>query len=303
MAGAGLPEEFAGWFLEGDEQRGPGGRGPARPDQRSWATSRTRSTCPSGATRARRSPSTSRISASSSTPTPTPSTTTSTSSSCPIPTRSAGRPRSAVVTHVTHNTGGANEKFNFSPGLAPNVDPPGGLSGTCSSPNDYDGGTISFINVKEYWLDVTGQLPRADGGRRRLHRRRRGRRPLLHPQRRPLPPGPQHRELPARVQRRHGQRPPARRLVALAGDLDRRRGRPDPAGPDVGPRPDGPGLHLDRQRGRPWRRPDLPPAGPVQQPGRGGRRPAPEVPARVDVQRPEHEPQPLQPRPAMRSAP
>ena len=39
-----------------------------------------------------------------------------------------------IVTHVTHNTGGTNEKFNFSPGLAPNVDPPGGLSGTCASP-------------------------------------------------------------------------------------------------------------------------------------------------------------------------
>lgn len=64
-----------------------------------------------------------------------------------------------VVTHVTHNTGGANEKFNFSPGLAPNVDPPGGLSGTCNSSDDYDGGTISFVNVKEYWLDVTGNYP------------------------------------------------------------------------------------------------------------------------------------------------
>ncbi len=61
-----------------------------------------------------------------------------------------------VITHVTHNPGGSNEKFNFSPGLAPGVDPPGGLSGTCTSSDDYDGGTISFINVKEYWLDVTG---------------------------------------------------------------------------------------------------------------------------------------------------
>ncbi len=61
-----------------------------------------------------------------------------------------------VITHVTHNAGGTNERFNFSPGLAPGIDPPGGLSGTCGSPNDYDGGMISFINVKEYWLDVTG---------------------------------------------------------------------------------------------------------------------------------------------------
>jgi len=69
-----------------------------------------------------------------------------------------------VVTHVTHNTGGSNEKFNFSPGLAPGVDPPGGLSGSCASPNDYDGGMICFINVKEYWLDVTGNYPGLTAG-------------------------------------------------------------------------------------------------------------------------------------------
>jgi len=68
------------------------------------------------------------------------------------------------VTHVTHNTGGATEKFNFSPGLAPGIDPPGGLSGTCASSNDYDGGTISFINVKEYWLDVDGNYPGLTAG-------------------------------------------------------------------------------------------------------------------------------------------
>jgi len=69
-----------------------------------------------------------------------------------------------IVTHVTHNTGGTTEKFNFSPGLAPGVNPPGGLSGTCASPNDYDGGMISFINVKEYWLDVTGNYPGLTAG-------------------------------------------------------------------------------------------------------------------------------------------
>lgn len=69
-----------------------------------------------------------------------------------------------VVTQVTHNTGGTNERFNFSPGLAPGIDPPGGLSGTCASPNDYDGGMISFINVKEYWLDVTGNYPGLTAG-------------------------------------------------------------------------------------------------------------------------------------------
>jgi prepilin-type N-terminal cleavage/methylation domain-containing protein len=74
----------------------------------------------------------------------------------------AGEVRS--VTHVTHDTGGVTEKFNFSPGLAPGIDPPGGLSGTCASSNDYDGGTISFINVKEYWLDVDGNYPGLTAG-------------------------------------------------------------------------------------------------------------------------------------------
>jgi prepilin-type N-terminal cleavage/methylation domain-containing protein len=69
-----------------------------------------------------------------------------------------------VVTSVTHNATGTNERFNFSPGLAPGVDPPGGLSGTCASPNDYDGGMISFINIKEYWLDVTGNYPGLTAG-------------------------------------------------------------------------------------------------------------------------------------------
>ncbi len=69
-----------------------------------------------------------------------------------------------VITHVTHDTGGTTEKFNFSPGLAPNVDPPGGLSGTCNDSNDYDGGTVSFINIKEYWLDVTGNYPGLTAG-------------------------------------------------------------------------------------------------------------------------------------------
>jgi prepilin-type N-terminal cleavage/methylation domain-containing protein len=64
-----------------------------------------------------------------------------------------------IITHVTHNEDGSNERFNFSPGLAPGIDPPGGLSGTCPSSNDYDGGSVSFINVKEYWLDTTGAMP------------------------------------------------------------------------------------------------------------------------------------------------
>jgi hypothetical protein len=61
-----------------------------------------------------------------------------------------------VITSVTHNTGGTNEKLNFSPGLAPGVNPPGGLSGTCTDSNSYDGGLVLFADVREYWLDLTG---------------------------------------------------------------------------------------------------------------------------------------------------
>ncbi len=69
-----------------------------------------------------------------------------------------------TITHVTHDASGTNERLNFSPGLAPGVNPPGGLSGTCPSSNDYDGGSVTFINVNEYWLDVTGNYPGLTAG-------------------------------------------------------------------------------------------------------------------------------------------
>lgn len=68
------------------------------------------------------------------------------------------------ITHVTHSAGGTNERFNFSPGLAFEFNPPGGLSGTCPSPNDYDGGLIAFADVNEYWLDQTGNYPGLTAG-------------------------------------------------------------------------------------------------------------------------------------------
>ncbi|MCX6568539.1 MAG: prepilin-type N-terminal cleavage/methylation domain-containing protein, partial [Candidatus Aminicenantes bacterium] len=82
----------------------------------------------------------------------------------PNPTSTCRALEIRVITHVTHNAGGSTEKFNFSPGLAPGVDPPGGMSGSCPSSNDYDGGLIAFINVKEYWLDVTGNYPGLTAG-------------------------------------------------------------------------------------------------------------------------------------------
>ena len=68
------------------------------------------------------------------------------------------------ITHVTHSAGGANEKFNFSHGLAPGIDPPMNLKGTCPHSNDYDGGTILLVDVKVYWLDVRGSQPGLTAG-------------------------------------------------------------------------------------------------------------------------------------------
>ena len=76
----------------------------------------------------------------------------------PNPTSGCRAGEIRIITHVTHSTGGGNERFNFSPGLAPGIDPPGGLSGSCPNSDDYDGGSVSFIDVKEYWLDTTGNM-------------------------------------------------------------------------------------------------------------------------------------------------
>jgi len=61
------------------------------------------------------------------------------------------------LTHITWSSGGTNEKFNMSPGLAPGINPPGGLTaGSTCNPNDFDDGLIMFVNVKEIWLDTSG---------------------------------------------------------------------------------------------------------------------------------------------------
>ncbi|MGB4704770.1 MAG: PilW family protein [Candidatus Saccharicenans sp.] len=61
------------------------------------------------------------------------------------------------LTHITWSTGGTNEKFNMSPGLARGINPPGGLTATSNcDPNDFDNGLIMFVNVKEFWLDTSG---------------------------------------------------------------------------------------------------------------------------------------------------
>jgi hypothetical protein len=77
----------------------------------------------------------------------------------PNPTSGCRSAEIRVLTHVTHSTGGTTERLNMSPGLAPGVDPPGGLSGTCNPSSDYDGGLVLFADVREYWLDPTGNYP------------------------------------------------------------------------------------------------------------------------------------------------
>jgi hypothetical protein len=74
----------------------------------------------------------------------------------------AGEIRS--ISHVTHNTGGTTEKVNCSPGQAPGINPPGGLSSSGCSSSDWAGGIITFIDVKEFWLDVTGNYPGLSAG-------------------------------------------------------------------------------------------------------------------------------------------
>ena len=59
------------------------------------------------------------------------------------------------ISQVRHSEPGTNEGFNFSPGQAPGVNPPGGLSDICAD-SEFVGGSILFADVNVYWLDVTG---------------------------------------------------------------------------------------------------------------------------------------------------
>jgi prepilin-type N-terminal cleavage/methylation domain-containing protein len=75
-----------------------------------------------------------------------------------LPNPSSGCLGGAVrsVTAVNHNTPGTNEKFTFSPSDPTGINPPQGLRDICADADYFDGGSILFLDVREYWLDVTG---------------------------------------------------------------------------------------------------------------------------------------------------
>jgi hypothetical protein len=157
MAGAGLPEEFAGWFLEGWDNEDPGGGADVWPDRiRLMGNIEDPLNLPIRNYQGSSVVLDIEDYSFEQYPYPDEYYANKVVVVLPNPESACRAAEVRIVTHVTHDATGGNERFNFSPGLAPGVDPPGGLSGTCPSSNDYDGGMISFVNVKEYWLDVTG---------------------------------------------------------------------------------------------------------------------------------------------------
>jgi type II secretory pathway pseudopilin PulG len=68
-----------------------------------------------------------------------------------------------AVDHISHNTGGTSEVIYFRTGMV-NLNLPGNLLGTCTDSTNYGGGQIMFLDVKEYWLDVTGHYPGLTAG-------------------------------------------------------------------------------------------------------------------------------------------
>jgi len=67
------------------------------------------------------------------------------------------------VDHITHNADGTNEIIYFKGGLV-SLNLPGNLLGTCNDATNFGGGQIMFVDVKEYWLDVTGKYPGLTAG-------------------------------------------------------------------------------------------------------------------------------------------
>jgi type II secretory pathway pseudopilin PulG len=163
MAGAGLPEEFAGWFIEGQDNEDQGV--DVDPD-RLVLMGNIENPLNLGIQNYNSASATISLEDFSFEQYPYPEAFYDNMYMIilPNPDSPCRTAQVRIVKNVIHNAGGTNEKFVFSTGLAPNVDLPGGLSGTCSNSSDYDGGTVCFVNVKEYWLDVTGNYPGLTAG-------------------------------------------------------------------------------------------------------------------------------------------
>ncbi len=69
-----------------------------------------------------------------------------------------------IIASVSHPSGGTGETLTFSPGMAPGLVPPENLLGTCSDSSTYVGGSVMFADLKEYWLDLTGNYPGLTAG-------------------------------------------------------------------------------------------------------------------------------------------
>jgi len=67
------------------------------------------------------------------------------------------------VDHITHNADGTNEIIYFKGGLV-SLNLPGNLLGTCNDATNFSGGQIMFVDVKQYWLDLTGKYPGLTAG-------------------------------------------------------------------------------------------------------------------------------------------
>ena len=69
-----------------------------------------------------------------------------------------------LISTVTHPSGGLNESFTLASGVVSTISVPSSrrttmserLLGTCTDTTTYHSGSVMFADVKEYWLDVTG---------------------------------------------------------------------------------------------------------------------------------------------------
>lgn len=75
-----------------------------------------------------------------------------------LPNPASGCSGAAVrtITNVKRKERDGQETLSFTPGGG--VNPPGGLGDVCPDAA-YDGGTVIFVNVRQFWLDVTGNYP------------------------------------------------------------------------------------------------------------------------------------------------